>query len=141
MEEREPCVSALVVGGYQESQALLHQVFRDRCWRLHVVPDRKRALDCLERQIIQVVIAPAEFPTWPWKRVLQDLRRMPRAPQLVVVSRLADDFLWAEVLNWGGYDVLSEPLQREEVERVISSARRHFDAAPGRGYSAHAAAS
>jgi len=31
------------------------------------------------------------------------------------------------VLNWGGYDVLAEPLQREEVERVVAAARRRFD--------------
>ena len=44
---------------------------------------------------------------------------------LIVVSRLADDALWAEVLNRGGFDVLSIPFRREEVERVIASALRH----------------
>jgi hypothetical protein len=34
--------------------------------------------------------------------------------------------LWAEVLNMGGYDVLAEPLDSEEVTRVISAAARHF---------------
>jgi hypothetical protein len=31
------------------------------------------------------------------------------------------------VLNIGGYDVLAQPLRRDEVERVIAAARRHFD--------------
>jgi len=47
--------------------------------------------------------------------------------QLVVTSRLADDALWAEVLNMGGYDVLAVPLDSEEVMRVIGAALRHVD--------------
>ncbi|HLK47457.1 MAG TPA: hypothetical protein VKT49_04945, partial [Bryobacteraceae bacterium] len=69
----------------------------------------------------------AHTPTWPWKRALQDLRRLSRPPQLVVTSRLADELLWAEALNWGAYDVLAEPFDRDEVMRVVASARRHFE--------------
>jgi hypothetical protein len=72
--------------------------------------------------------------------VLQDLQRREHPPQLVVTSRLADDALWSEVLNRGGYDVLPEPFEHEEVERVISSARRHFDGLL-LGFRARAAAS
>ena len=64
---------------------------------------------------------------WNWKNLLRYLRRSVPAPQLIVASRLADDSLWAEVLNIGGYDVLAQPFRREEVERVIAAARRHFD--------------
>jgi len=53
---------------------------------------------------------------------------MTHPPQLVVASRTADDRLWAEVLNIGGYDVLAQPFDSDEVSRVIAAARRHFDA-------------
>lgn len=124
---RDLFVSALLVGSHPESRLLLHSVFKKQGWRLHEASDRKRALEYLERQPVQVVVADAEVPGWSWKRLLQDLQRMTKPPQLVVTSRLADDFLWSEVLNRGGYDVLAEPFEPEEVERVISSARRHFD--------------
>ena len=55
------------------------------------------------------------------------MRNLNEPPQLIVTSRTADDHLWAEVLNIGGFDVLAQPLERDEVERVVSSARRHFD--------------
>ncbi len=38
---------------------------------------------------------------------------------LIVVSRLVDEALWAEVLNLGGTDVLAKPFAVEEVKRVI----------------------
>ena len=140
-EVRDLFVSALLVGGCPESRLLLHEVFRNRSWRLHEAPDRRRAMEWLAREGVHVVIAAANLPDWPWKRVLQDLWGLPRPPQLVVTSLTADDSLWAEVLNCGGYDLLPEPLQRDEVERVIASARRHFGAGSASGYRADAAAS
>jgi DNA-binding response OmpR family regulator len=58
--------------------------------------------------------------------VLEELGHLPEAPLLIVTSRLADEHLWAEVLNLGGYDVLMKPFDRLEVLRVISLAWLHW---------------
>jgi CheY-like chemotaxis protein len=137
MPDREHAVSALAVGEYEADRLLLHEIFRECGWRLFEARDRRRALECLERNPVQVVMAESEIRNWNWRKVLNDLRRLPVPPQLVVTSRTADDYLWAEVLNVGGYDVLAQPLERDEVERVIASARRHFDVRP-RGASSRA---
>jgi DNA-binding response OmpR family regulator len=122
-------VSALLIGEYDADRLFLHGIFRDAGWRLFEAPDRRRALDCLDRHPVQVVISEKEGPRWHWKVLLADLRRFAHPPQLIVTSRTADDHLWAEVLNIGGYDVLPQPFAREEVERVVAAARRHFEAA------------
>lgn len=119
-------VCALLVGEDRESRLLFHEVFRDAGWRLYEAQDRKQALHCLEQRTVHVVIV-NDRCDWPWRRALEDLQRLPQVPQVVVTSRQADEPLWAEVLNRGGYDVLAGPLRREEVERVIASARRHFE--------------
>jgi len=49
-----------------------------------------------------------------------------RPPLLVVTSRKADDTLWSEVLNLGGYDVLAQPYERAEVVRILSLAWLHW---------------
>ena len=136
---RTDFISALLVGAEPQSRLVILETFREAGWRLHEARDRKGALDCLERQPVQVVVTNAHLPKWPWKKALLDLRRMPHPPQLVVTSRLADDSMWAEVLNWGGYDVLVEPFDRNEVERVIASARRHFEPHLARASQARAA--
>jgi DNA-binding response OmpR family regulator len=123
-------VSALLVGEYQQDRLLVHEVFRRLGWRLFEVRGRRRAVECLERNPVHVVIAETEVPGWDWKHVLRDLRRLSPPPQLIVASRTADDYLWAEVLNVGGYDVLPQPFQRDELERVVAAARRHFDPQP-----------
>jgi DNA-binding response OmpR family regulator len=120
-------LSALLVGEYECDRFLIHKVFKRFGWRLFEARDRRRAIKCLERNPVQVVITESNIPNWNWKRVLNDLRRLTRPPQLIVTSRTADESLWAEVLNVGGYDVMAQPLEEYEVERVIASAHRNFD--------------
>jgi len=120
-------VSALLVGEFADERLLLREIFRNCGWRLFEASDRRWALQALERNPVRVVITETSLPSGDWRKVLQDLRKLPVPPQLVVTSRLADDHLWAEVLNIGGFDVLARPLDRDEVERVVASASRHFE--------------
>ncbi len=127
---RETSVSALWVGLSKPDGSLLREIFQKAGWRLFAARERRRALSCLVRNRVQVVITEGDLPNWNWKKVLGDIRLLASPPQLIVTARDADDHLWAEALNVGAYDVLSQPLDRDEVERVVASARRHFDAHP-----------
>lgn len=53
-----------------------------------------------------------------WEDLLAATAGLLAPPNLIVFSRLADESLWAEVLNMGGFDVLITPFQPEEVLRV-----------------------
>ena len=69
-----------------------------------------------------VVLVEADFPNGDWKRLLDRMLNLQRSPELIVFSCFADDGLWAEVLNRGGYDVLAVPFDANEVLRTISLA-------------------
>lgn len=75
---------------------------------------------CAER--ISLLICDAELPDGNWKDVLSALAPESSSPRLIVTSRLADEHLWAEVLNLGGYDLLSKPFDPKEVLWVIHNA-------------------
>ena len=47
-------------------------------------------------------------------------------PSLVVTSRLADERLWAEVLNLGAYDLLARPFNKNELTRTVALAWQHW---------------
>ena|ERR1035441_5587617 len=53
-----------------------------------------------------------------WTQLLDEIRLLSIPPFLIVTSRVADDYLWAEALNLGAYDVLAKPLDRTEVTRI-----------------------
>ena len=57
-----------------------------------------------------------------WKELLDVAERLPAPPPVIVTSRMADERMWAEVLNLGGYDVLARPFNSEEVIRTVTSA-------------------
>jgi len=57
-----------------------------------------------------------------WQALLGDLQSRVNPPNLIISSRLADERLWAEVLNLGGFDVLAQPFERSEVLRVVRMA-------------------
>jgi DNA-binding response OmpR family regulator len=141
MTDRDYSVCAMLVGEYDESRLLIHEIFRDSGWKLIEARDRKAALEHLDRERIHVVIANTETPGWTWRQLLRILSQRVHPPQLIVTSRTADDHLWSEVLNCGGYDVLPEPFRRDEIERVVASARRHYDPQPLRAMSAATARS
>ncbi len=135
MKDHAPDTSALLIGDYENDRLLVHETFEKSGWRLYEALDRREAMDCLERDGVHVVLAETGAPRWCWKEILSSLWLLPRAPQLIVTSRIADDHLWAEALNFGAFDVLARPLDRNELERAVASARRHFDSQPRRAQS------
>jgi DNA-binding response OmpR family regulator len=133
-KSNELFICALLVGEYQDDRLLVQEIFQEAGWQLLEARNRQKALAHLERNAVQVVIANCEGPNWHWKTLLELLRSRPHPPQLIVTSRTADEHLWSEVLNCGGYDVLPQPFCRDEIERVIASARRHYDSGPLSGH-------
>lgn len=72
-----------------------------------------------------VVVCDRELPDGTWKDLFRLAAGVADAPPVVVVSRHADEALWAEVLNLGGYDVIAKPFERNEVSRVVQMASRY----------------
>ncbi len=87
-------------------------------------PDCEHASGYLADSRISVVICEALLPDGTWKDLLTRMASTNASPLLVVTSDVADESLWAEVLNLGGYDVLAQPFDPEEVTRVVGSAVR-----------------
>ena len=71
---------------------------------------------------VSVLICENTLPDGTWRDVLENLRGKVDAPVVIVTSRHADDKLWAEVLNVGGFDVLAKPLDPEELLHVVLTA-------------------
>jgi hypothetical protein len=77
-----------------------------------------------------VVICDDESTQGEWQALLADLADFPSPPALIVCSRLADERLWAKVLNLGGYDLLPKPFDAAEVLQVCFQAWKSWE----RGY-------
>lgn len=63
----------------------------------------------------QVVLSEADLPDGNWKDVLEYVALSASEhyqlvpPQVIVISRLADERLWTEVLDRGAFNLLTKP--------------------------------
>ena len=108
----------LVVSGDEQDHSSLQRILQHDC-ELHRVPGRRDALLSIRRFRPWVVVCDQILIDGDWRDLLRDLQSEREIPPLIVASRLADDRLWAEVLNLGGYDLLTKPFAAKEVSRVV----------------------
>jgi DNA-binding response OmpR family regulator len=134
----------LSVSPFSEDHATLEQIVRegapdggaDSTWRLCRASTLSAAIGILNRLSCPVIICERDLPPDSWKDLLEYTQRLANPPSVIVSSRLADEWLWAEALNLGAYDVLAKPFDRTEIVRVVSLAGlrwwRHAVASPTR---------
>ena len=119
-------VTVLSVSPLEEDQACLQSIFSHSNWIYHNALTLASALRILREREISVVLCERDLRPGTWKDLLEQIALLPDPPVLLVASRLADERLWAEALNWGVYDVLTKPFDTQEVLRVVSLAWQHW---------------
>lgn len=120
-------LNAMAILPSQEDRHRLSEIFQHSRWHLDLSKCLNDARGLLNEAHIGVVLTDCRLPDGGWQDVLHELQnRRKAAPPLIVVSRLADERLWAEVLNLCGYDVLATPFRADEVLWSISSAWRKW---------------
>jgi DNA-binding NtrC family response regulator len=120
-----PTSVVLLVSARTEDHDSLRGIFDGSRWELHGAWTANEGRKVIQRdhREIPVVICQHSLPDGDWKLMLAGLDRIDVRPSLIVSSRLADDRLWAEVLNLGAFDLLlGAPFEPEEVLRVTESA-------------------
>jgi DNA-binding response OmpR family regulator len=125
-QPEQPC-TALAVNLAQEDIISLAGILRGSCWRLREAQTCQEALCFARNGSVPVVLCEPHMSDGNWNTLMGELREVAKPPAVVVVSRLADERFWVEVLNLGGYDVLVTPFDRSEVFRVLFLAWTAFE--------------
>jgi DNA-binding response OmpR family regulator len=116
-------ITLLAISPNQEDRQSLEKILDDGCWTVEGARSLREATTMMHKGP-NLILCEQELPDGNWKDVFREARDLDNPPPLVVVSRQADERLWAEVLNVGGYDVLLKPFERSEVCRVMDMALR-----------------
>lgn len=122
-----PLPATLIVCPDGEDQRALTEILGLAGWNTVCACSYAQAAQYLERQETPVVITARDLPDGNWKALLNLLTRMAFPPKLIVTAKLADDHLWAEVLNLGGFDVLAQPFDHAEVAHSVGQACRTWN--------------
>ena len=114
----------LAVSDQSRSSQLLRSILLHTNWLVHWVAGRQEAMLFLRDHPVPVFVCPEELPDGSWRRLLTAAASLDNPPKVLVYSNRADRDFANEVLEAGGYDILSTPLQQDEVLRAISLASR-----------------
>src|SRR6266852_3222460 len=115
-------VIGLAISPFAEDLLFFQNMFNYAGWKLLKARTRRQAGTELSREPIAVVICERHLIDGNWKDVLSRLAPILNPPRLIVVARRSDNVLWMEVLNMGGFDLLSAPLREVEVAHAVGSA-------------------
>jgi len=81
------------------------------------------------RVVSPVVLVDRHFQGSDWRFTLSSLPNTTTASCcLILLSDVSDPYLWNELVQHGGFDVLTRPFELAEVHRTLSFARKHFEA-------------
>jgi DNA-binding response OmpR family regulator len=114
----------LVLSSDESDHIALDRILRRTGRQVYYAYTCGEAVECMDAHRVFLVFCERDLPACKWQDVLAQISRRPHAPLLVVASRLADEQLWAEVLNRGGFDVLMKPFDAGAVRAVINAAEQ-----------------
>ena len=118
----EKPVALLSVSSQAEDHASLRRILWDTNWQVVEASAGRDAKPELLAHKIPVVIFAANLLDREWNLLLAGARQLPDPPKLIASLRAVNDRFWAEVPNFGCYDVLARPYMAEEVRRVVGLA-------------------
>ena len=120
-------VTVLSVSPNADDHTVLTGIFDRSEYIVRACATLKSAIAALSEAPTPIVVTERDLTVGSWRDLLEHVFRLPDPPTLIVTSRLADEYLWAEALNLGAYDVLAKPFDASEVIRVVASAWRHWN--------------
>ena len=87
------------------------------------VQTRKEACRILQTNPnVEVILTDPTLPDGSWGDLVAEAPRCGSRAKTVICMRTADPMLWIDVLEGGAFDVLVEPYQPEEVQRIVRAA-------------------
>jgi DNA-binding NtrC family response regulator len=115
-------ITSLAISQNERDLAFLEYMFDDANWTLYKSRTYREAMLQLNRDRVSIIICECQLPDGGWKDVLSHLAPWSDRPRLIVISNHADEHLWSEVLDLGGFDVLATPLKETETAYAIGAA-------------------
>jgi FixJ family two-component response regulator len=109
---------------FQNLQALLHNTK----WSVERAKSWSDVSGFCDRVVNQVVLLDRHFQGSDWRRSVSSLPNPDANRCLILLSDVSDPYLWNELVQHGGFDVLARPFESSALFRTLAFAQRHCEA-------------
>jgi two-component system response regulator HydG len=127
IEER---LKILALSIFLQDRLLLERLGKQNNWELRFTNSPPEAFNWVSRSQFEVILCDRNQPGYPWREVMDRLAKSSPRSCIVLISPVHDDYLWRDVLQSGGYDVLRRPLRPEAVLHLVDAAIRFISPVP-----------
>ena len=120
-------VVALVVS--DQDRKVLSSISDREPIEIHFAESYIEAWDTLNRLNCPLILYDRDWPNAEWRTTVQTFASAPHRSCVILASRVADDYLWQELIRCGGYDLLAKPFRVEDVARSLKLALSYWRSA------------
>lgn len=124
-------VVALIVS--DKDREVLTSVMDREAMEIHFAKSRVEAWDVMSRLNAPVILYDRDWPDAEWRTSVHTFARAAQRACVILASRVADDYLWQELVRCGGYDLVPKPLREEDVTRALALAVSYWKSARAAG--------
>ena len=120
-------VVALVVSDHDRE--VLYRISNREPVDIHFAESHVDAWEAVNRLNSPVILYDRDWPNAEWRTTVQALASSPHRGCVILASRVADDYLWQELIRCGGYDLLAKPFRADDVARSLKLAFSYWKSA------------
>jgi len=115
-------VRLLAITRGAEEKAALGRIAADLGWKLLIAESAEEAIQLLGDEPLPLVICDRDLPGDDWRTTMARIAGRRDVLCVLLASSVVDDYLWDEVIQQRGYDVVSKPFEADQLRRAATFA-------------------
>jgi DNA-binding NtrC family response regulator len=115
-------IQIILASNRAADREVLEDSFTGSPWRVAAASSMREVLQLLLHATTPIVICDTQFEKLPWQIVLRVLQRQRRRVSVILLADKGSAELTSELIQRGGFDLLSRPLRREEIFPTLVAA-------------------
>lgn len=115
-------IRLLAVTQDAEEWRRLREIADTSNWLLLWARSCDAAVELIQRDSISLVICDRDVPGEDWRAVVRRIASLQPPVCVLLASSVCDEYLWKEVAQHGGFDVVAKPFDPDRVARAVKLA-------------------
>ena len=114
----------LVLSAPLDDRFVLEALGKERGWELHFASSPQEGFRLVSERHFELILCESNQPGYPWREVMDRLSASSPRSCILLISPVTGEYLWTDILQHGGYDILTRPLRKQSALYTLDTAAR-----------------